>query len=84
MAYCTACKTELRAHVQDLKAHRKTEKHARNMQPSPTAHEQRQLQRFVVSQPRVASNRTEVKIAELRLAAHIAVHGSLAAANTAH
>lgn len=82
MARCTACNVDLRAHVQDLKAHTTTAKHARNMRSRAASAGQTPLAKFVTSQPRAPSSSSkEVKITELRLAAHIAVHSSIVTAD---
>lgn len=68
---------ELRPHVQDLKLHSTRVKHANNMKRSagPAAGP---LASFVDRRPRepCSSSSDDLKVAELRLAAHLAVHGS--------
>ncbi|KAH6948657.1 hypothetical protein HPB50_025652 [Hyalomma asiaticum] len=83
MARCTACNVDLRAHVQYLKAHTTTAKHARNMRSRAASAGQTPLAKFVTSQSRAPSSSSskEVKITELRLAAHIAVHSSIVTAD---
>ncbi|KAL3187458.1 hypothetical protein MRX96_024971 [Rhipicephalus microplus] len=82
MAYCRACKVELRPHVQDLKLHSTRVKHANNMKRSagPAAGP---LASFVDRRPRepCSSSSDDLKVAELRLAAHLAVHGSFLTAD---
>lgn len=82
MASCRACKSELRAHVQELRAHRRTAKHKKNMALfTALPLQQNQLETYVTSLPRPPSYTREIKIAQLRLAVHIDVHGSLASAD---
>ncbi|KAH8041257.1 hypothetical protein HPB51_014405 [Rhipicephalus microplus] len=82
MAYCRACKVELRPHVQDLKLHSTRVRHANNMKRSagPAAGP---LASFVDRRPRepCSSSSDDLKVAELRLAAHLAVHGSFLTAD---
>lgn len=72
-AYCKYCKTELRAHHNDLVSHATTEKHRRNAAPFSSA---RTLFSVGCERKTQAVNNT-IKIAELKLAAHIACHSSI-------
>ncbi|KAG0431712.1 hypothetical protein HPB47_021539 [Ixodes persulcatus] len=84
MAYCKVCKTELRPHIQDLKLHKSRLKHQNNvlLLSKPAAE---RIDSFVTARPRdtdpVIMYAKEIKAAELRLAAHVAVHGSFFAAD---
>lgn len=84
MAYCKVCKTELRPHIQDLKLHKSRVKHQNNvlLLSKPAAE---RMDSFVTARPRdtdpVIMYAKEIKAAELRLAAHVAVHGSFFAAD---
>ena len=71
VALCRFCKTTIRAHHRDLLDHAKTKKHADNAKPFSQG---RTLFDFGCS-TKVSDNGT--KIAELKLAAHIACHSSV-------
>ncbi|CAN8014752.1 unnamed protein product [Ixodes persulcatus] len=79
MVYCHVCKAELRAHVQDLKAHKTRAKHQRNMQLAAAAIRPKPLDNFVQLEPRIQSQQAncQVKTVELRLASHVTVHSSI-------
>jgi hypothetical protein len=70
-AYCKHCKCEVRAHRSDLISHGSTDKHRRNAAPFSNA---RSL--FDVGCHTKVVEDT-VKMAELKLAAHIACHSSM-------
>ena len=69
-AFCRFCRCEMRAHHGDLVAHSKTEKHRKNATPFSNT---RTLFDAGVSSVKVD---TSVKVAELKLAAHIVCHSS--------
>ncbi|KAG0428174.1 hypothetical protein HPB47_024820 [Ixodes persulcatus] len=79
MVYCHVCKAELRAHVQDLKAHKTRAKHQRNMQLAAAAIRPKPLDNFVQLEPRIQSQQAncQVKTVELCLASHVTVHSSI-------
>lgn len=80
MAYCKACECKLRPHLQDLKLHATRNKHVENMKKRKLAAVTRPIDSHFKPGPSKPTGR-ELKIAELRLAAHVAVHSSLSTAD---
>lgn len=80
MVYCKACKCKLRPHVQDLKVHVTRHKHIQNMKSMKLASVTRPIDSHFKPGPSKPTS-TQLKIAELRLAAHVAVHSSLCSAD---
>ena len=72
-AFCRYCKTEIRAHHSDLQNHSKTEKHIRNAAPFSSCPVRTLFDSGITT---VKIDRS-VKLAELKMAAHIACHSSI-------
>ena len=72
-AFCRYCKTEIRAHHSDLQNHSKTEKHIRNAAPFSSCRVRTLFDSGITT---VRIDRS-VKLAELKMAAHIACHSSI-------
>ena len=72
-AFCRYCKTEIRAHHSDLQNHSKTEKHIRNAVPFSSCRVRTLFDSGITT---VRIDRS-VKLAELKMAAHIACHSSI-------
>lgn len=75
MAYRKACKCKLRFQMQDLKLHFTRQKHIDNMKAVELAAVTRPIDSFF--KPGPSKPNTKLKLAELCLAAHVAVHSSL-------
>ncbi|KAL3179533.1 hypothetical protein MRX96_037917 [Rhipicephalus microplus] len=80
MAYCKVCDCKLRPHLQDLKLHTTRNKHVENIKRMKLAAVTKPIDSHFKPGPSKPTG-MELKVAELRLAAHVAVHSSLSTAD---
>ncbi|XP_075744327.1 uncharacterized protein LOC142803108 [Rhipicephalus microplus] len=80
MAYCKVCDCKLRPHLQDLQLHTTRNKHVENIKRMKLAAVTKPIDSHFKPGPSKPTG-MELKVAELRLAAHVAVHSSLSTAD---
>lgn len=77
-AYCKYCKTDLRAHLSDLKDHANGKKHRKIAEPfSPQRAQKQPTLSACIDKAKSIKTANDVKTMELKLAAHIACHSSI-------
>lgn len=80
MAYCKVCDCKLRPHLQDLKLHTTRNKHVENIKRMKLAAVTKPIDSHFKPGPSKPTG-MELKVAKLRLAAHVAAHSSLSTAD---